>query len=172
VNNFVSGLILLFERPLHVGDTIEVGDISGEVRRIGIRASTVRTFRGADIDVPNADLDTKQVTNWTLGDKLRSIDLSLGLNYGTDPEEVIQIFERVAKTHPDVLPSPAPSAFFTGYGDKSINFSVRAWIDKLDKFPNRPAFQGFASDGPSIMPLDRLQVILAIYCLTVPEKLY
>ena len=135
VNNFVSGLILLFERPLHVGDTIEVGDISGEVRRIGIRASTVRTFRGADIVVPNADLVTKQVTNWTLGDKLRRLDLSLVVNYGVDPEEVIQIFERVAKTHPDVLPSPAPSAFFTGYGDKSINFNVRAWTDKLDKFP-------------------------------------
>jgi potassium-dependent mechanosensitive channel len=135
VNNFVSGLILLFERPLHVGDTIEVGDISGEVKHIGIRASTVRTFRGADIVVPNADLVTKQVTNWTLGDKLRRIDLPVGVNYGADPEEVIQIFERVAKTHPDVLHSPAPLALFSGYGDSSINFNVRAWTDKLEKFP-------------------------------------
>ena len=135
VNNFVSGLILLFERPLHVGDTIEVGDISGEVRRIGIRASTVRTWQGADIIVPNADLISKQVTNWTLGDKLRRIDLSVGVNYGADPEEVIQIFERAAKTHPDVLHSPAPLVLFRNYGDSSINFDVRVWTDKLDRFP-------------------------------------
>jgi small-conductance mechanosensitive channel len=135
VNNFVSGLILLFERPLHVGDTIELGDISGEVKSIGIRSSTVRTFRGADIVVPNADLVTKQVTNWTLGDKLRRIDLPVGVNYGADPENVIQIFVKVARAHPDVSNSPAPIALFKGYGDSSINFELRAWTDKLDRFP-------------------------------------
>lgn len=135
VNNFVSGLILLFERPLHVGDTIELGDISGEVKSIGIRSSTVRTFRGADIVVPNADLVTKQVTNWTLGDKLRRIDLPVGVNYGADPEDVIQIFEKVARAHPDVSNSPAPIALFKGYGDSAINFEVRVWTDKLEKFP-------------------------------------
>ena len=132
VNNFVSGLILLFERPLHVGDIIEMDGLNGEVRRIGMRASTVRTWHGADIVVPNADLVTKQVTNWTLGDKLRRIDLPVGVNYGADPEEVIGIFKKVAKAHPDVLPSPEPSALFTGYGDSSINFELRAWTDRFN----------------------------------------
>lgn len=132
VNNFVSGLILLFERPLHVGDIIEMDGLNGEVRRIGMRASTVRTWHGADIIVPNADLVTKQVTNWTLGDKLRRIDLPVGVNYGADPEEVIQIFKKVAKANPDVLHSPEPSALFTGYGDSFINFELRAWTDKFN----------------------------------------
>ena len=82
VNNFVSGLILLFERPVHVGDIIEVGDLQGEVRRIGIRASTVRTWHGADIIVPNAQFITANVTNWTLSDRLRRIDLPVGVATG------------------------------------------------------------------------------------------
>lgn len=135
VNNFVSGLILLFERPIHVGDTVELGDLLGEVRRIGIRASTVRTWQGADIIVPNADLVTKQVTNWTLGDKLRRIDLPVGINYGADPEAVIGILKAVAEAHPDVLKSPKPQGLFTGYGDSSINFELRAWTDKFDDWP-------------------------------------
>ena len=78
VNNFVSGLILLFERPIHVGDVIHLGDLSGEVRRIGIRASVVRTWQGAEVIVPNAQLITERVTNWTLSDRRRRIDLSGG----------------------------------------------------------------------------------------------
>jgi small-conductance mechanosensitive channel len=109
--------------------------LTGEVRRIGIRASTVRTFRGADIIVPNADLVTKQVTNWTLGDKLRRIDLPVGVNYGANPEDVIRILVGAANAHPDVIKSPDPVALFRGYGDSSINFELRVWTDKLDRFP-------------------------------------
>ena len=87
VNNFVSGLILLFERPIHVGDTIEVGNLQGSVRRIGIRASVIRTGSGADIIVPNSQLVTDKVTNWTLSDRLRRVDLPIGVNYGADPEK-------------------------------------------------------------------------------------
>ena len=86
VNNFVSGLILLFERPIHVGDVIHIGDLSGEVRRIGIRASVVRTWQGAEIIVPNAQLITERVTNWTLSDRRRRIDLPVGVNYGAPLE--------------------------------------------------------------------------------------
>jgi len=75
VNNFVSGLILLFERPIQVGDTIEVGSLIGNVRKIGIRASTVRTRQGSDIIVPNSQLVTEEVTNWTFGDQMKRIDL-------------------------------------------------------------------------------------------------
>lgn len=135
VNNFVSGLILLFERPVHVGDTVEIDDLLGEIRRIGIRSSVVRTWHGADIVVPNADLINKQVTNWTLGDRLRRIDLDVGINYSAEPKEVINVLESVARKHPDILENPSPKGFFTGYGDSSIKFQLWAWTDKFDEWP-------------------------------------
>jgi len=135
VNNFVSGLILLFERPIHVGDTVELGDLLGEVVRIGIRASTVRTWRGAEIIVPNAQLVTDRVTNWTLSDRTRRIDLPVGVDYGSAPGRVVEIMEAVARAHPDVLASPPPQAIFTGFGDSSINFELWAWISCFERFP-------------------------------------
>lgn len=135
VNNFVSGLILLFERPIHVGDIIEFGDLIGEVRRIGMRTSTVHTARGADIIVPNSQLTTERVTNWTLSDRLRRIDLPLGVNYGAKPKEVIGILESVSASHPEVLKYPAPQGLFVGYGDSSINFELRAWTDQFADWP-------------------------------------
>jgi len=127
VNNFVSGLILLFERPIHVGDTVEVGNLQGTVRRIGIRASVIHTGAGADIIVPNSQLVTDKVTNWTLSDRLRRVDLPIGVNYGADPKKVIELLEQVARAHPDVLREPAPRALFMSYGDSSINFELRVW---------------------------------------------
>jgi potassium efflux system protein len=135
VNNFVSGLILLFERPIHVGDTIEVGDLLGKVGRIGIRASTVRTWTGADIIVPNSQLISDRVTNWTLSDQLRRIDLPVGVNYSAPPQEVIKVLEAVAGAHPRILKNPPPQALFVGYGDSSINFELRAWTDQFDNWP-------------------------------------
>jgi potassium efflux system protein len=135
VNNFVSGLILLFERPVHVGDTVEFGNLMGEVRRIGIRASVVRTWHGADIIVPNSQLVTEQVTNWTLSDQLRRIDLPVGVNYSSEPKKVIEVLERVARAHPKVLRHPPPLGLFMGYGDSSINFELRAWIDEFNSWP-------------------------------------
>ena len=129
VNNFVSGLILLFERPIHVGDTVQVGNLQGRVRRIGIRASIVRTQQGAEIIVPNAQLITEQVTNWTLSDQLRRIDLPVGVNYGAAPKKVIELLEGVARAHPKVLPDPAPRCLFMSYGDSNINFELRAWTE-------------------------------------------
>jgi small-conductance mechanosensitive channel len=128
VNNFVSGLILLFERPIHVGDTVELGELQGVVRRIGIRASVVHTWQGADIIVPNSQLVTEKVTNWTLTDQLRRIDLPVGVNYGAVPKHVIALLETVASAHPQVLREPPPLALFLGYGDSGINFELRAWI--------------------------------------------
>ena len=127
VNNFVSGLILLFERPIHVGDTIEVGNLQGAVRRIGIRASVIHTGAGADIIIPNSQLVTDRVTNWTFSDRLRRVDLPIGVNYGADPKKVIELLEQVARGHPDVLHDPAPRALFMNYGDSSINFELRVW---------------------------------------------
>ena len=127
VNNFVSGLILLFERPIHVGDTVEVGNLQGTVRRIGIRASVIHTGAGADIIVPNSQLVTEKVTNWTLSDRMRRVDLPIGVNYGADPRKVIELLEQTAGAHPDVLREPGPRALFMGYGDSSINFELRVW---------------------------------------------
>jgi potassium efflux system protein len=135
VNNFVSGLILLFERPVHVGDTVEVGDILGKVRRIGIRASTVRTRQGADIIVPNSQLVAEKVTNWTLSDQLRRIDLPVGVSYSSVPNKVVKVLEGVALAHPQILSDPAPQALFVGYGDSSINFELRAWTAEFDDWP-------------------------------------
>src|SRR5262249_31112910 len=123
VNNFISGLILLFERPIHVGDAVELGALQGVVRRIGIRASVVHTWQGADIIIPNSQLVTEQVT------KLRCIDLPVDVNYGAVPQHVIALLETVARAHPQVLPEPPPRAFFMGYGDSAINFTLFAWPD-------------------------------------------
>jgi len=127
VNNFVSGLILLFERPIHVGDTVEVGNLTGTVRRIGIRASVIHTGAGADIIVPNSQLVTDKVTNWTLSDRLRRVDLPVGVVYGADPKKVIELLEQVARAHPDVLREPAPRALFINYGASSTNFELSVW---------------------------------------------
>jgi potassium efflux system protein len=131
VNNFVCGLILLFERPIHVGDTIEVGDLLGEVRRIGFRASTVRVRNGADIIIPNAQFITANVTNWTLSDQLRRLELPVGVNYGAAPQAVIELLVRTAQAHSAILKNPPPVGIFMGYGDSSINFELRAWTDEF-----------------------------------------
>ena len=132
VNNFVSGLILLFERPVHAGDAVEVGNLQGQVQRIGIRSSTVRTFQGADIIVPNSQLVSEQVTNWTLSDSLRRIDLPVGVSYGAEPQEVIEVLKAAATAHPRALKSPPPQALFVGFGESSIDFELRAWAQFAD----------------------------------------
>jgi len=127
VNNFVSGLILLFERPIKEGDKIQVGSISGQVKQIGTRASIVRTWQGAEVIVPNADLISKELTNWTLYDLRRRIEIPIGTAYGSDPEEVMDLLLKVATDHPDVLDDPAPSVPFMGFGNSSLDFEVRVW---------------------------------------------
>ncbi len=127
VNNFVSGLILLFERPIRVGDKIQLAELFGTVKNIGMRASIVRTFQGAEVIVPNANLISAEVINWTLSDDRRRMELPVGVTYGTDPENVIDILVEVAKEHPDVMSDPEPAALFRGFGDSSLDFQLRAW---------------------------------------------
>ncbi|MEQ8667732.1 MAG: mechanosensitive ion channel [Pirellulales bacterium] len=129
VNNFVSGLILLFERPIDVGDTIEFSDTVGTMQRIGIRASLIRTFDGAEVIVPNGILISDSVTNWTLSDRRRRIDLDVGVDYGTPAQRVIDLLVGVAKANPKVLPVPEPRAYFEAFGDSSLDFKLRAWFD-------------------------------------------
>jgi len=134
VNNFVSGLILAFERPVQAGDAVQVGDIWGEVRRIGVRSSTVRTWSGAEVIVPNADLISNQVTNWTLSDRQRRMEIPIGVAYGTNPHQVIELATGCAKNHPQVLSSPEPRTIFTGFGESSLDFELRAWTEEFDNY--------------------------------------
>ena len=127
VNNFVSGLILLFERPIHVGDTVEVGGLVGMVRRIGARSSTVVTYQGAEVIVPNSNLLSNQVINWTLSSQWRRVDVPIRVAYGSDPERVIKLLVGVAESHPGVLLERPPAAFFMGFGDSALNFELRFW---------------------------------------------
>jgi small-conductance mechanosensitive channel len=128
VNNFVSGLILLFERPIRIGDRIELSSqLSGTVERIGIRASIVRTWQGAEVIVPNANLISSEVVNWTLSDDRRRMEIPVGVAYGTAPEVVLDLLLGVARAHAEVLDDPEPVALFTGFGDSSLNFELRAW---------------------------------------------
>jgi len=132
VNNFVSGLILLFERPIHVGDTVEVGGLVGSVRRIGSRSSTILTFQGAEVIVPNSNLISNQVINWTLSSQWRRVDVPVGVAYGTDPERMIKLLVGVAESHPGVLLERPPLAFFLGFGESTLKFELRFWSDRQD----------------------------------------
>ena len=134
VNNFVSGLILLFERPVQIGDAVEVGAVFGEVKRIGIRSSTVRNFQGAEVIVPNADLISSQVTNWTLSDRRRRVEIKVGVAYGTDPQAVREVLLEIARRQPGLLSEPAPQALFRRFDDSALAFELRVWIADFDKF--------------------------------------
>jgi len=135
VNNFVSGFILIFEQPIKVGDKIEISSLGllGEVRRIGIRSSTIRTFDGADVVVPNSNLIQSEVINWTLSDTKRRIEVLVGVKYGTDPKRVLELLLAVARDSPRVLSHPEPIALFTGFGDSSLNFILRVWSATFDE---------------------------------------
>ena len=135
VNNFVSGLILIVERPVGVGDLIEVGPLAGEVKRIGIRSSIVRTGQGAEVIVPNGDLVSKEVVNWTRSDRQRRYDIDVGVAPDSDPEEVMRLLVEAAGDVPEIVTSPPPRAMFKGFGDSSLNFSLFAWVPTVDVGP-------------------------------------
>ncbi len=129
VNNFVSGVILLFERPVRVGDRVQLDDLFGTVTTIGIRASKVRTFEGSDVIVPNGDFISARVTNWTLSDRKRRIILPVRAAYGTKPRRVLEILLQVARAHTEVLEDPAPESLLRSFGTSSLDFELRAWTE-------------------------------------------
>jgi potassium-dependent mechanosensitive channel len=133
ISNFISGLILLFERPIRIGDFLEVDRTVGEVTRMGMRSSSIRTPQGAEVIVPNSSLITSQVVNWTLTEQKRRTELLVKVAYGEDPEKVARLLIETAVSHPDVLREPEPSVFFLGFGDTtSLGFELYFWVPKLE----------------------------------------
>ncbi len=132
VKNFVSGLILMVERPVQPGDIAEVSGTIGKVREIGMRATTLTTFEGADVIVPNGMLLSEKMVNWTLSSDKRRIDIPVGAAYGSDPKRVLEILEAVAVRTPGITRNPGPTVVFSGFGQSALEFSVRAWTDNYD----------------------------------------
>ncbi len=128
VSNFVSGIILLVERPVQVGDTVTVGTMSGKVRRINIRATTILNFDRQEVILPNRSLITREVTNWTRGDTINRLVISIGVAYGSDVEKVSEILVQIACEDPDVMKDPAPSVVFMQHGESSLDFNLRVFI--------------------------------------------
>lgn len=133
-NNLVSGLILLFERPIQLGDTVEVGNLIGKVKSIGIRSSNVRTFEGAEVIVPNGLFISNEVVNWTLSDRHRRIEVNAGVAYGSDPHKVKKILLEGLKKHPDIIDDPAPEVFFKALGESSLDFRILFWTSNISEW--------------------------------------
>jgi|TARA_R110002110_G_scaffold25299_22_gene93981 potassium efflux system protein len=133
VLNFVSGLILAFERPINIGDTIEVDMEMGVVTNIGVRSSNIRAYSGAEVIIPNGDLISKKVVNWTLSNRNRRSNVPMKTSPDADPEKVIELFNKIALEQPTTSSDPGPKTYFHGYGpDGNLNFSLMYWTTFSD----------------------------------------
>jgi len=132
VANFISGLIILFERPIRVGDFVTVGDTDGTVTRIRIRATTILTRDRKELLVPNKEFITGRLLNWTLSDQTTRLKLLLGIRYGADVELAEKIMLEAAREHPRVLKEPAPWVNFHDFGDSALILELRCVIDSAD----------------------------------------
>ena len=127
-SNFISGLILMFERPIAVGDLVTVNDQLGTVQKIGLRATIVNTVDNIEIILPNSIFVEEEVTNWSHGDPKIRLRCPVGVAYGTDPETVRDVLLEVAEEEDEVIEHPEPSVVFTEFGDSALNFELRVWV--------------------------------------------
>lgn len=130
--NFVSGLIILIERPIRVGDVITVGEVNGKVARIRMRATTIVDWDRKELIVPNKEFITGRVLNWTLSDQVNRLVINVGVAYGSDTQKTTELLLRAAKEHPLVLDDPAPQAVFHSFGSSSLNFVLRCFLPNMD----------------------------------------
>src|SRR2546426_6554022 len=137
ISNFISGLIILAERPIAIGDRIEVGGVAGQVREISLRSTTVVTNDNIAIIVPNADFITHSVTNWSYEDPRVRFRIHFGVAYGTDLQKLRHLMLEVADAHPKALKEPKPELFFAGFGDSSLNFELGVWSAEMTVSPRR-----------------------------------
>ncbi len=135
INNFVSGLIILFERPIKVGDRVDVGSVHGDVVNISARATTIVTNDNIAIIVPNADFISGKVTNWSYTDRKVRFDVPVGVSYSSDPEVVTRLLLEVASTHKGVLATPPSEVLFEEFGDSSLNFALQVWTKDYSAKP-------------------------------------
>jgi small-conductance mechanosensitive channel len=134
-SNFVAGLILLFERPIKVGDRVTVGGIEGDVMDINIRSTTVRSLNNIDIIVPNSEFVSSQVINWSHGDRKIRLDIEVGVSYQSDLDTVLRSLKEVALENPEILRNPEPDVHLREFGDSSWNMKLRIWIDNPKRHP-------------------------------------
>lgn len=132
IANFISGLIILFERPIRIGDYVTIGDQSGTVSRIQIRATTLMDLENREILIPNEALISERVTNWTLSNSVTRVTVPVGIAYGSDTDRAREIMLEALKANPKVLENPAPQALFLGFGDSSLNFELRVFLRNFD----------------------------------------
>jgi potassium efflux system protein len=132
VANFISGLIILFERPIRVGDLVTVGNTDGFVTRIQIRATTIRDWDNKELLVPNKEFITGRLLNWSLSDQVTRIVITVGVAYGSDVDKAHELMLEAAREHQRVLDDPAPSVTFTSFGDNSLVLSLRVFVDAID----------------------------------------
>lgn len=126
-NNFISGMVILFEQPIKVGDRIEVGDVTGDVVRISARSTTVLTNDNISIIVPNSQFIDNPVINWSLNERKIRFNFPVGVAYKENPEKIKNILVEVANANPGVLKNPGPDVLFDSYGESSLNFILRVW---------------------------------------------
>lgn len=136
-NNLVSGIIILFENPIKVGDRIEVGDISGDVVNISVRATTILTNDNISIIVPNSEFISNTVINWSHNDRNIRLKIPVGVSYSEDPEQVRDLLMSVADSNENVLKDPEPVVFFEEFGDSSLNFTLLVWTASYIDKPKR-----------------------------------
>lgn len=133
-SNFMAGLILLFERPINVGDRVTVGEKEGDVMNINIRSTTIRSLTNISIIVPNSEFISSPVINWSLGDSKIRIDLDVGVSYDSDLELVLSTLKNVAVNNKEVMETPEPEVNFVSFGDSSWNLQLRFWINDPKRF--------------------------------------
>jgi len=164
VLNFFAGLIISFEKPIHVGDVIEVDQDMGRVTEIGVRASKIITWNGSEVIIPNGLFISKRIVNWTLTDQKRRLVIPIRTAFDANPKEVIEILKTVAGKNPNTLDSPAPMALFNGYGSSSLDFTLYCWVEfdaslitKSDIAMN--AHEALSEAGiPVPLPVQKIQI--------------
>lgn len=175
VNNLVSGIILAFEKPIQIGDTVQVGNIEGIVRDIGIRASKIKNWDGAEVIIPNGDLLAQHLTNWTLSDKQRRVELIIGVSYNSDMDLVTKLIQDQLEVQ-GILNYPPPRILLQTFADNSVNFRVLFWVEDVDVWVTirdqvmRGIFKSFKDNGVEI-PFPQRDLHIKSFPGLIKEKL-